>query len=272
MTDTHMDTMDRLAEVATAVANAALSDDEMTGADTPDSLPPLLVPTVCNHIGKGIRAGHFITPDPHDARATQRRHILTELRTWLTVRAAGDARLASHSGMTEDEIRAAMTEERGWPGGRLWLLLQMMDKDGIPLPDTPADTGDRLRLAGAWAADFCANWLRYREPPMWTAEHLALGFVTEDCLSDGRTIAGLWPEPSDLDAVRNAPPLPEDETPLHSMDANIDVVSAMIGRFLTGETTLEFKVRMPGWAWSSLILTVVGYFWLVAFLLGGARR
>jgi hypothetical protein len=285
------DAMRRLAEVATAVAHAALpSEDEMTGieaADSDDSLPPLVagpalrvrMPTVDDHIGKGIRPGHFIKPDPHDARATQRRHILTELRTWLTGRAASDGRMASHSGMTEDEIRAAMAEGRGWPGGRLWLLLQTMDEDGIPLPGTPADTGDRIRLAGSWAATVCENWLRYREPVTWTAESLALGFVKEDRLSDGRTIAGLWPEPSDLDALRTAPPLPESDTeaevhpfPPRNMDAYIDEIHLRLGRFLTGESTLEFKIRMPGWAWSSLILTVVGYFWIVAFLLGGARR
>jgi hypothetical protein len=34
-------------------------------------------------------------------------------------------------------------------------------------------------------------------------------------------------------------------------------------------TEIQFRVKMPGWAWTSLFLTVVGYFWLVAFLLSG---
>jgi hypothetical protein len=268
------------------VAQAALPEE----TDSDESLPPLVpalrlrMPTVHDHIGVGIRPGEFIKPDPHDARAVQRRHILTELRTWLTDRICGSARLASHTDMTEDEIRAAMAEGRGWPGGRLWLLLQMLDEEGIPLPGTPADTADRLRLAGIWAATVCENWLRDGEAePRDGAERLALGFVTEDCLSNGRTIADLWPEPADLDALRNAPPLPDEEVeeevpaaPLLGLnrgtDAYLDEINVLMGRFLTGASTLEFKVRMPGWAWTALILTVVGYFWLVAFLLGGGGR
>lgn len=279
------DAMRRLAEVATTVAEAAI--EEEAAADSDDSLPPLVagpalrvrMPTVEDHIGKGIRPGHFIKPDPHDARATQRRHILTELRTWLTGRVASDGRMASHSGMTEDEIRTAMAEGRGWPGGRLWLLLQTMDAHDIPLPGTPADTGDRLRLAGVWAADFCEEWLRRGGSCHWDVERLALGFVKEDRLPDGRTIAGLWPGLADLDALRNAPPLPDSDTeaevhpfPPRNMEAYIDELHLRLGRFLTGESTLEFKIRMPGWAWTALFLTVVGYFWIVAFLLGGMRR
>lgn len=275
------------AALATAVAEAALpSDDEgdVDGSNTPESLPPLRMPTVRDHIGAGIRPGEFIKPDPHDARTIQRRHILQELRTWLTSRLYGSARLASHTDMTESDIRDAMATGRGWPGGRLWLLLQTLDEEGIPLPGMPADTGDRLRLAGSWAVDVCERWLRNGERPTWMSEMLALGFVTEDQLSNGRTIADLWPRPEDLDALRDAPPLPSDSdaeeeeeeevvTPirLRSMDQHLDEISGLVGQFLTGNVALEFKVRMPGWAWTSLFLTVVGYFWLVAFLLSGRR-
>ena len=278
-----------MAALATAVAEAALpSDDEgdVDGSDTPESLPPLRLPNVSDHIGAGIRPGSFIKPDPHDARAIQRRHILTELRTWLTSRLYGSARLASHTDMTEAEIRDAMATGRGWPGGRLWLLLQTLTDMGRPLPGRPADTGDRLRLAGVWAADVCERYLRDGERPIWTEYQLALGFVTEDRLPDGRTIADLWPRPEDLAALRDASPLPSDadeeaedeaespriETTLRSMDQHIDEIGGLVGQFLTGNVALEFKVRMPGWAWTSLFLTVVGYFWLVAFLLGGGRR
>lgn len=277
--------MARLRQTAESVAAAVLDAED--GSDTPDSLPPLLpplrIPTVRDHIGQGIRPGDFIKPDPHDARAVQRRHILTELRTCLSDRMIGQARLASHTDMMDDEIRAAMSEGRGWPGGRLWLLLQTLETHDIPLPGRPAlrrDTTERLHLAGVWAADFCDEWLRRGGSCHWDVERLALGFVTEDRLSDGRTIADLWPQDSDLDALRNAPPLPSDDeeeevAPLlglnRSLDASIDEINAVMGRFLTGESTLEFKVRMPGWAWTALILTVVGYFWLVAFLLSGRK-
>jgi hypothetical protein len=181
--------------------------------------------------------------------------------------------------MTESDIRDAMDEGRGWPGGRLWLLLQTLDEEGIPLPGTPADTGDRLRLAGSWAVDVCERWLKYGERPTWTSEMLALGFVTEDRLSDGRTIDDLWPRAEDLDALRDASPLPdvsdseEEDAPirLRSMDQHIDEISGLVGQFMTGDVALEFKVRMPGWAWTSLFLTVVGYFWLVAFLLSSRK-
>jgi len=282
------DAMEGLRRTATSVAEAVL-DDEMTGitdgADTPDSLPPLLpplrLPTVSDHIGAGIRSGEFIKPDPHDARATQRRHILTELRTWLTGRLYGSARLASHTDMTETEIRAAMAEGRGWPGGRLWLLLQTLTDMGRRLPGSPADTGDRLRLAGDWAADVCERYLRDGERPIWTEHQLALGFVTEDRLPDGRTIADLWPRPEDLDALRNAPPLadtedeavyePSLENTLRTMDHHLDELNARFSQFMTGNVALDFKVRMPGWAWTALFLTIVGYFWVVAFLLSGGR-
>lgn len=258
-------------------------DDEMTGiasspvllseSDTDSSLPPLRVPLVTDHIGRGIRAGDFIKPDPHDARETQRRHILRELRTWLTERLYGSARLASHTDMSEDEIRDAMAEGRGWPGGRLWLLLQEMRSAGIPLPGSPADTGDCLRQAGTWAADVCERWLKYGERPVWTAETLALGFVTEDRLPNGRTIADLWPRAEDLDALRNAPPLPsEDEAPIQHMDAYLDTFTEAFEQFMWRPVTIQFKVDMPGWVWTALFLTVVGYFWLVAFLLSGGRR
>jgi len=283
--------MSALRRTATAVANAALpSDDEgddegdVDGGITPASLPPLRMPTVRDHIGAGIRPGAFIKPDPHDARAIQRRHILQELRTWLTDRLYGSARLASHTDMTEAEIRAAMATGRGWPGGRLWLLLQTLDEEEFALPGSPADTGDRLRQAGAWAANLCENWLHSVALPETTekAMSLALGFVTEDRLPDGRTIADLWPRPADLAALRDASPLPSEdeeaeaeepriETTLRSMDQHIDEISVLVGQFLTGNVALEFKVRMPGWAWTALFLTVVGYFWLVAFLLSGRR-
>jgi hypothetical protein len=287
--------MARLREITEAERAERAGLPEETDSD--ESLPPLVrppplrMPTVRDHIGVGIRPGEFIKPDPHDARATQRRHILTELRTCLTARLCGAARLASHTDMTESEIRAAMAEGRGWPGGRLWLLLQKMDEGGIPLPGPPADTADRLRLAGSWAATFCERWLRGETLPSATETmyDLALGFVTEDRLTDGRTIADLWPEPADLDALRNAPPLPDEESdaedseveevpaaPLLGLnrgtDAYLDEINSRLGQFLTGDAVLEFKVRMPGWAWTTLILTVVGYFWLVAFLLGGGGR
>jgi hypothetical protein len=252
--------------------------DEMTGigSDSDDSMPPLRMPTVRDHIGQGIRPGDFIKPDPHDARARRRRHILTELRTWLSDRISGAARLASHTDMSESDIRAAMAEGRGWPGGRLWLLLQKLDEGGIPLPGPPADTADRLRLAGDWAATFCAHWLRGEtlEVATETVYDLALGFVTEDQLSDGRTIADLWPEPADLDALRNAPPLPsEDEaeaTPhIRNLDQQFEEIGQLAGEFLVTNMELQFRVKLPGWAWTALFLTVVGYFWLVAFLLSG---
>lgn len=245
------------------------------GADTPNSLPSLILPTVSVAIGKGIRVGDFIKPDPHDCRARQRRHILTELREWLTHRVYGSARLASHTDMSEDAIRAAMAEGRGWPGGRLWLLCQTLEEDDIPLPGTPADTDDRLRLTGEWAATLCAHWLRGETLPVTSeaAFDLALGFVTEDRLSDGRTIADLWPQPEDLDALRFAPPLPESQAEVsllpRSMDEQLDDVGAFVGKFLAKDMELRCNVKMPGWAWSALTLTVVGYFWLVAFLLSG---
>jgi hypothetical protein len=275
----------------TAEALADMEANEIDGADTPESLPPLVrppplrLPTVRDHIGQGIRPGEFIKPDPHDARARQRRHILTELLTWLSDRICGSARLASHTDMTEADIRAAMSEGRGWPGGRLWLLLQKLDEGGIPLPGPPADTADRLRLAGSWAATFCERWLRGEtlEVATETMYDLALGFVTEDQLSDGRTIADLWPEPADLDALREASPLPSEseedeeevmetprlETTLRSMDQHLDEIGALVGQFMGTNTEIQFRVKMPGWAWTSLFLTVVGYFWLVAFLLSG---
>jgi hypothetical protein len=236
------------------------------------------MPKVSDHIGAGIGPGDFIKPDPHDARAIQRRHILAELRTWLTERLYGSARLASHTDMTEADIRDAMATGRGWPGGRLWLLLQKMDEEQIPLPGAPADTGDRLRLAGAWAAGVCESWLRDDVYLAGTATDLALGFVTEDRLSAGQlTIGDLWPQAEDLAALRDASPLPSDddeprlETTLHRLDTHLDEIGGLVGQFLVGDVALEFKVRMPGWVWTALFLTVVGYFWLVAFLLSGRK-
>lgn len=253
------------------------ADDATNTTPVAESLPPLRMPTVRDHIGAGILPGDFIKPDPHDARATQRRHILQELRTWLTDRLYGSACLASNTDMTEDDIRAAMATGRGWPGGRLWLLLQALDEAQIPLPGVPADTGDRLRLAGVWAADVCEHWLLDGVYPLGEAADLALGFVTRDHLSDGwRTIEDLWPRPEDLSALRDASPLPDppEEVPhTRTMDTQIDAINNRLGEFLTGDVALEFRVKMPGWAWTALFLTIVGYFWLVAFLLSsGAQR
>lgn len=263
------------------------SDNENDrSTDSTSSLPPLRVPTVADHIGHGIRPGDFIKPDPHDARATQRRHITDELHTWLTERIFGAARLASHTDMTQDEIRAAMEEGRGWPGGRLWLLLQTLDADEIPLPGEPADTCDRLRLTGEWAAAVCENWLKYGENPEWTAERLALGFVTEDRLLDGRTIADLWPSPSDLDALRDAPPLPESDgdadaedtptspSPLLQMRVHVTNTTGSTGnpKFMDTAVTVTTTICLPAWVWVALFLTVVFYFWVVAFMVGGQAR
>lgn len=256
------------------------TDNDNDNDTSTDSLPPLRIPTAADHIGHGIRPGDFIKPDPHDARATQRRHIIAELHSWLTGRLYGAARLASHTDMTPDEIREAMSEGRGWPGGRLWLLLQTLDADEIPLPGEPADTGDRLRLTGEWAAAICENWLKYGENPEWTAERLALGFVTEDRLTDGRTIAELWPSPSDLDALRDAPPLPDSDTdtdadittsPLLQMRVHVTNTTGN-PKFMDTTVTVTTTICLPAWVWVALFLTVVFYFWVVAFMVGGQAR
>lgn len=251
------------------------SPTEQPFNDEPDSSKPVLrvrMPTVADHIGHGIGTKHFAVPDPDDARATQRRQILEELHTWLTGRVASSARLASHSDMTNDEIRAAMEEGRGWPGGRLWLLLQTMDADEIPLPGMPADTFDRLRLAGEWAAAVCENWLRFGETPVWAAEQLALGFVTEERLSDGRTIAELWPQPADLDALRDAPPLPDTDGETNTTTESMLRMTVRWNKSITDTVTVATTICLPAWAWVALALTVVFYFWVVAFLLGGQAR
>lgn len=240
--------------------------------------PRVEIPTL-DHRGRGIlagdfvapdgsdlvartatRAGDFIKPDPAMTRLETRRYVVAEMRRWLT-----ESAIASHAReicatIAEPAEVAPLVAAGRWPAARLYLVLAALEAMPRGLVELPRDYEERFHAAARWAADVCEDYLHGYEAVI-PAARMAVGFVTDDRLPNGETIASHW-NYSPFEALRNAPPLSEDDPPQPEEEAVVPVAAAV--NFLDGFLKQEFTVCFTGGQLSAFALAVTAYLWLVA--------
>lgn len=241
--------------LADGSAPQTVSDDESSledGEIREDRPAPVTVPTL-DHRGRGILPGDFIKPDPVMTRQETRRYVVTEMRRWLT-----ETAIASHAreiaAVTAEPAEVAPLVAAGrWPAARLYLVLAGLEAMPHGIVELPRDYEERFHWAARWAADVCEDYLHGYEAVI-PAARMAVGFVTDDLLPCGRTVASYWNH-SPFERLRNAPPLPDrdpDEEPVSFLQQEVTI------RFTGGQAIAAF-------------VAVLAYLWLVAALIGGRR-
>lgn len=222
----------------------------------------VVVPTLDDHRGRGILAGDFIKPDPAMTRLETRRYVVAEMRRWLTESPiAYHAREIAGTVVEPAEVAPLVAAGR-WPAARLYLVLAALEAMPRGLVELPRDYEERFHAAARWAADVCEDYLHGYEAVI-PAARMAVGFVTDDRLPGGQTIASYW-NYSPFEALRNAPPLPEDDPPAAAPVEEAPVAAAV--DFLDGFLKQEFTVRFTGGQLSAFALAVTAYLWLVALV------
>jgi hypothetical protein len=229
-------------------------EDSGDDADTEEGPAPLNIPNLDDHRGCGILAGDFIKPDPALTQREARNYIRDELRQWLTGRIVSHAREIGAAGLRRADI-AEDVEAGLWPAGRLYLLAAALDDSGwtAAVGREPADYDERYSLAADFAVDICLlDVLDQTVVIPGAISRLAAGFVSTDRLPDGRTVEYYWNR-SPFEPLRSAPPLPDHEPTLM-------------------EQPLTLKATLPLRMWMLMGLGVIGYTWMVAYLLGARGR
>ena len=210
----------------------------------------VLIPSVDYHKGKGILAGDFIKPDPSATLSERQTHILTELHRWLTGRIQVHARDVGLVDMGQDEL-VDMLDAGSWPAARLHMLVRSR---------TASDDRTEPELVyhetAMWAASVCMQYLIEGVEPDNSMVSMAIGFVRDDRLPDGRTITELWDAPSVFEPLRTAEPL--------SLEDRIEHV--------IGDWEKPVAVELPIWGWVAVSMWVVLYAWIVAYLVGNSPR
>ncbi len=223
--------------------------------------PTVAIPTLDDHRGRGILAGDFIKPDPAMTRQETRRYVVAEMRRWLT-----ESSIAAHAreicgAVAEPAEEAPRVAARRWPAGRLYLVLVALEAMPHGLVDLPRDYEERFDAAARWAADVCEDYLHGYEAVI-PAARMAVGFVTDDLLPGGQTIASYW-NYSPFEALRSAPPLsdpPEEPEPATVQELTAD-----------GFLSAEFTLRFTGGQALAALAGVAAYLWLIVYGLGQCR-
>jgi hypothetical protein len=153
--------------------------------------PSLVIPSVADHRGKGILPDYFIKPEPAMPLWEKRKYILSELERWFTSplfhQHVTDAAILDEAGQLGDVTN--------WPAGIVYAHHKKLAWDNN-YADTCVEVYER-----------CAAYLSkggYLTSPLTRILDLCT-------LSDGKMILDYW-ETSDLDGLRNAPPLPENDS------------------------------------------------------------
>jgi hypothetical protein len=227
------------------------------------------VPTLDDHRGRGILAGDFVKPDPVMTRQETRRYVVAELRRWLT-----ESAIASHAReiagtVVEPADVAPLVAAGRWPAARLYLVLAGLEALPRGVVELPRDYEERFHAAARWAADVCEDYLHGYEAVI-PAARMAVGFVTDDLLPDGSTtIASFWNH-SPFEALRNAPPLPDDDPPeqLGFLKQEFGQPVGLSVQALHGFMGRELVLRFTGGQLAAFVAAVVAYLWLVAALVG----
>lgn len=236
-------------------------EESLSSTDSTDNVARILLPSfddqIVLHKGKGILAGDFIKPDPSATCKERQTHILSELHRWLSGRIQFHARDVGLVDMDKVEI-ADMVDDGLWPAARLHMLVEArVVNDSREAPELI------YHEMATWATSICIQYLIDCENADTdnSMVNMAIGFVRDDRLPDGRTIVELWDVPSVFEPLRTAEPLPGD---VMSLDDRID---AMID-----DWDKPIAVTLPIWGWVTVSLWVVLYAWIVAFLVGNSGR
>lgn len=254
--------------------------------------PPLTMPTLADHRGAGILAGDWIKPDPVMTRQETRRYVVAETYRWLTGRICVDAAAV---GLEIPDAREVLAEVAAgsWPAARLHLILWAMEAGReYRLPTDPAE---RYVYAGRWAAQVCERYLREERAPRGALETMAVEFVVRDRLPGGGVIADFW-NYSPFEALREAPPLSEDDPPeaeeAEPAEAEEEAAPAEEGDGWGGgggiddrldELTEEeigasctfrgrrYEGRVRAWILMAILVCNIAYLWTVVALLSRAQ-
>jgi len=217
-----------------------LTEDDIFPAPSPSPAP------AC------IEAGEWIKPDPAMTRLETRKYILEETVRYLTGRICKDASEASDSDT---------------PVGRLRRVVAALEESAMGAA-LPRELGDRFDWAGRWSAYVCVDALRGYEPVI-PAAVLAAGFVNEDLLPCGRTIASYWNR-SPFEALRAASPLSDEEpeaeaeaeaeteTETETESPSIDDRVQSVQDILLSEYEVRFKAH--GWMLAAIFAVFLAYF------------
>jgi hypothetical protein len=199
--------------------------------------PTVAIPTLDDHRGRGILAGTFVKPDPAMTRQETRRYVVAEMRRWLT-----ESSIAAHAReicavVAEPAEVAPLVAAGRWPAARLDLVLAALEAMPRGIVELPRDYEERFDAAARWAADVCEDYLHGYEAVI-PAARMAVGFVTDDQLPGGQTIASYW-NYSPFEALRSAPPLSDSDPPEEEPEPVQE---------LTAESILstEFTIRFTG--------------------------
>jgi hypothetical protein len=151
----------------------------------------LVIPSVEDHRDKGILPEYFIKPEPAMPLWEKRKYILSELERWFTSplfhQHVKDAAILDEAGQLGDVTN--------WPAGIVYAHHKKLAWDNN-YADTCVEVYER-----------CAAYLSkggYLTSPLTRILDLCT-------LSDGKMIMDYW-ETSDLDGLRDAPPLPENDS------------------------------------------------------------
>ncbi len=222
--------------------------------------PTVAIPTLDDHRGRGILAGDFIKPDPAMTRQETRRYVVAEMRRWLT-----ESPIAAHAreicGVIAEPAEVAPLVAAGrWPAARLYLVLAALEAMPRGTVELPRDYEERFDAAARWAADVCEDYLHGYEAVI-PAARMAVGFVTDDLLPGGQTIASYW-NYSPFEALRAAPPLsdPPEEGAESAQELTAD-----------GFLSAEFTLRFTGGQGLAALVSVAAYLWLIVYGLGQCR-
>lgn len=152
---------------------------------------PIHIPSVEEHKGKGILPDYFIKPEPGMPLWEKRKYILSELEQWFTsptfIQHVKDAAILDEAGQLGDVTN--------WPAGIVYSYHKILALDNH-IAETCVEVYER-----------CVAYLR---DGGLLNSHLTR--ILDQCtLNNGSTIEYLW-DKSDLDGLRDAPPLPENDS------------------------------------------------------------
>jgi hypothetical protein len=167
--------------------------------------PSLVIPSVADHRGKGILPDYFIKPEPAMPLWEKRKYILSEMERWFTSplfhQHVKDAAILDEAGQLGDVTN--------WPAGIVYTHHKKLAWDNN-YAETCVEVYERCAAylsKGGYLPSYLTRFLSNGgQLPSYLT--LLLDLCT---LSDGKTILEYW-ETSDLDGLRDAPPLPENDS------------------------------------------------------------
>lgn len=182
--------------------------------------PPLQIPSVEDHRGKGILPEYFIKPEPGMPLWEKRKYVESELERWLTSplfhQHVKDVAILDEAGQ--------LVCETNWPAADVFLFHKSLAWDN-DYAETCAEILER-----------CLSYLRHGGFGQYTVN----GLLETCTLSNGKTIRDYW-DTSDLDELRDAPPLPDDEEEKEEIGDGIGFAFIVKGETID----LDFQVKIP---------------------------